>query len=839
MHYYINYITFYTNCHYILVSLFEFKIREAKIGIYINTVYEILTLILQYINLKSYITLLKMVFKKVSRLFLLTLFLLSLFIQIKINAQIINSSQNTYIKNDIITLNLKANPFKNDENALRLRIKVINGNISNLFLSKTKDWVILTKDCPNTDYFTLNTVCLSIAKTLPFKANEEIGVLFIKKISDLPVEVVKDTSNGYAGKDFIADTGVIFKEKSLLNSNSSNDQVLSYPVSYPLNNSNNTSLSPSIIIAIPIVIVLIFALFFLGRSIKRRNLKSKRFKVISLIILFAVIVLFIIALANSVINNQSFKDNKANVSCYCCDGRGPFISTPGTSCASTCSQSGAKQSTSCNDQGISTFQCAYANGTPTATFWNLDQSNSSIPICCNNNYIYSFDSTKCVPKSTTSTTPIIIPGVCGQNIGTSGSSTNEVIIKCPDNCPGEKHINIGTGGGSFTCPAVLALICAPNGFNPHERGYNGTCCNGSVGGPNPNICVGSLSSSVAGGSGGNGGGGCVTSAKNCSVTCSDGKSFSDPCPNTFTSCSQWSTEACQGHTGSGGSNNTTGGTSGGSGNVTTGGTSGGSGNTTTGGTSGGGSNLPKKSICGDKCNSDSDCAASTFGFNTKCINNICASPLCPNDTDPGTLCACKTASGTCGNRCGIWDDGFYPLCGDGISTCTVLGSNPLAKSSTTYCVANSVTNKASLSPNDLAASCHSNNSSSDNSSSSSTSTPLTCYSCTGQSSTCQPFDVSTTSCPSGSSTNAADCLSKVGGSCSNANVVDCGPIDINGDNKLTILDLNDFAAAYGKTCKDHYPQSQGCGGKDYYGDGAINIRDLAYFTSKYGKDSCK
>lgn len=125
----------------------------------------------------------------------------------------------------------------------------------------------------------------------------------------------------------------------------------------------------------------------------------------------------------------------------------------------------------------------------------------------------------------------------------------------------------------------------------------------------------------------------------------------------------------------------------------TGATEGSTGATTgNGGTSGGGgtSVSTRKAICGESCSVDSDCAASTFGFATKCTGGKCVNPGCPTDTNPGTQCSCKTNAGKCGDRCGIWSDGFQPLCGDGISSCSWVNGPTCGGSNQTYCLPNTV-----------------------------------------------------------------------------------------------------------------------------------------------------
>lgn len=69
------------------------------------------------------------------------------------------------------------------------------------------------------------------------------------------------------------------------------------------------------------------------------------------------------------------------------------------------------------------------------------------------------------------------------------------------------------------------------------------------------------------------------------------------------------------------------------------------------------------------------------------------------------------------------------------------------------------------------------------------------------------------------------------------NGIICGPIDIDGNDKLNIIDLSAFAKVYTKTCSDTPPTS-GCGAKDSNHDGKVDILDLSNFAKKYIKPSC-
>ena len=63
--------------------------------------------------------------------------------------------------------------------------------------------------------------------------------------------------------------------------------------------------------------------------------------------------------------------------------------------------------------------------------------------------------------------------------------------------------------------------------------------------------------------------------------------------------------------------------------------------------------------------------------------------------------------------------------------------------------------------------------------------------------------------------------------------IDCGLMDINGDNNLKIEDFSSFASVYLATCQESRVITTGCGGKDTNGDGVINLADLLSLASRY------
>jgi hypothetical protein len=120
---------------------------------------------------------------------------------------------------------------------------------------------------------------------------------------------------------------------------------------------------------------------------------------------------------------------------------------------------------------------------------------------------------------------------------------------------------------------------------------------------------------------------------------------------------------------------------------------------------------------------------------------------------------------------------------------------------------------------------------------------ITCYKCTARTddgNTCESFSYIGVTCPVGSSTFSNGCAGAMGGSCSTTSV-DCGAIDVNGDNKLTIIDLQAFNEVYGKKCNvapASYPSNTSCGPKDVNQDGKIDIVDYQSFTARYQTANC-
>jgi hypothetical protein len=66
---------------------------------------------------------------------------------------------------------------------------------------------------------------------------------------------------------------------------------------------------------------------------------------------------------------------------------------------------------------------------------------------------------------------------------------------------------------------------------------------------------------------------------------------------------------------------------------------------------------------------------------------------------------------------------------------------------------------------------------------------------------------------------------------------ECGPIDVNDDTFLTLIDLAAFVKMYTNTCQDTLSLNT-CGSKDTNHDGVITLIDLASLAKRYSPNSC-
>ena len=295
-------------------------------------------------------------------------------------------------------------------------------------------------------------------------------------------------------------------------------------------------------------------------------------------------------------------------------------------------------------------------------------------------------------------------------------------------------------------------------------------------------------------------------------------------------------------------------------------------------------NVPASgSVCGEGCNQDSDCKTPTGGGVAVCRNNICENRDCPTGkTTFGTICSCGFAGRKCGQTCGA----NVGLCGDGVSTCAFVGrtcTNNEFSNPPVTCIPNSIFAKqvAGWSTEGIFA-CGGNSwFQYQGRTPTQAEIQAVCdaeiqlkYKCNTNTYTCMQandgtYDTSEdclTNCVAPTSGPAckslwwtdsndktcgtqkqfcgvymyqglqtyntqAECLSIV-------NIIQCGPMDSNGDGKLDLVDLAAFGKAYGKTCNDTGANYGLCSGKDSNGDGVINIVDFANFGKRYNKPSC-
>jgi hypothetical protein len=66
----------------------------------------------------------------------------------------------------------------------------------------------------------------------------------------------------------------------------------------------------------------------------------------------------------------------------------------------------------------------------------------------------------------------------------------------------------------------------------------------------------------------------------------------------------------------------------------------------------------------------------------------------------------------------------------------------------------------------------------------------------------------------------------------------CGPLDVNGDDKIDFPDFAKFVEAWKKGCNDSPFSKAGCGGKDFNDDGMVDQKDFFNLVNKWKKPSC-
>ena len=96
---------------------------------------------------------------------------------------------------------------------------------------------------------------------------------------------------------------------------------------------------------------------------------------------------------------------------------------------------------------------------------------------------------------------------------------------------------------------------------------------------------------------------------------------------------------------------------------------------------------PPNPRCGGACTTTNDCPLVDGRVRSVChpISKICVNPICPDSSELGSQCYCTLPTSSCGDKCGNWPEGKYPLCGDGKSTCAPTNGPSCTGLLNTYC----------------------------------------------------------------------------------------------------------------------------------------------------------
>lgn len=666
-----------------------------------------------------------------------------LFSQIStVKALSIEPSSGLYDSDTTFEVELKANPSSEDQNAVSVRLQIENGEFVSFDQASGENWIGITKDCDNGEFFSATNVCLSIAKTTAFEKDENLGTIVVKITGDTAAKITKIEGNQYSnGETSSEDTGDL-----ALYYTSTSVEELNTEDYANTNLSDNTSSLAIIFGVFLLIITLGIAVFIVMRKRNSALVQraSSKTKVVGVVLTIIAVTIVTAIIGISINNNQAINETGAYEAADCPSGT--YQKTIGGSITCQCSNS----SEITLNPGASNNLGCYPGSCPSGTTKKI--AGGTAYCQCNNASEVSL----------------------GIN---SGSATGCYVGSCPSGTTKK----VGGSGAYCQCNNASEIALNLNAANSNACGGSGTGGSGS-------------------GSGSDTGSGTGTGT---------------------------------------GSGSETGGSGSGS--------SGGSGGTVS----------AKKAVCGESCNTDSDCALTGFGIKAICnANKKCASPACPTDTQAGSQCGCKTATSTCGQKCGIWDEGFQPLCGDGVSTCSWINGPTCGGKNKTYCMP-----KAPGSSYTAAACTNNKDASGYKYLIDPTGKPITtqaqiveacqqvattkkCYRCTvvtTDGNTCESTDVPLAdACPVGYNENSS-CNVTAGGNCpvEDTEVLNpCGNMDSNGDGKLTVIDLASFAQVFNTSCSNVGAVLNSCGSRDVKSDGMIDITDFAAFGKYYEKDSC-
>jgi len=525
---------------------------------------------------------------------------------LNLNALSLTPNTGVFDTNSNLELELTAKPPEGDFNAVSVRLKIEGGEFVDFTPETGTDWIGLTKDCnDNTEFFTTDSICLSLAKSSNLLTDELIGTVQVKATSDT-VKIVKIEGNTYSnGETSIEDRGdaaMFYSENSI--DTTSTGVIDSQPENEQT--TDNTIIIAGLVLGILILIVVVLMVLKKRRSNNVVLNSNPKAKIVAVVLGVSVLAIVTGVIGLNLSNSQAPESTDAATANYC-EGStyGMSYCKPGFRYVGGHCYAGAEIGHWCEPSPVTT-----TTSNPDCPSVGLkdggDKCQNNTKIRCSKGQVIEVG--ECATTSTSS----------GTTTGT-GSSTGTISVNCPsvglnneqEKCSGGSLIRCNNG-------AVIEVGDCPS---------TGTTADPVVKPTQDKPDTGSTGTSVT-----------PDSATVTPVT-----------------------------------------SSGATGSATTGSTS-----TTT--NNSGTVTSASKAICGQGCNVDSDCATSSFGFATKCVSNKCVNPACPTDTEPGTLCACKTQSAKCGDRCGVWSDGFQPLCGDGISTCSWVNGPTCGGSNQTYCI---------------------------------------------------------------------------------------------------------------------------------------------------------
>ncbi len=95
--------------------------------------------------------------------------------------------------------------------------------------------------------------------------------------------------------------------------------------------------------------------------------------------------------------------------------------------------------------------------------------------------------------------------------------------------------------------------------------------------------------------------------------------------------------------------------------------------------------IPPNPRCGGACTTTNDCPLVDGRVRSVChpTLRICVNPNCPDSSELGSQCYCTVSTSRCGDKCGNWPEGKYPLCGQG--TCAPMNGPSCSGFVNTYC----------------------------------------------------------------------------------------------------------------------------------------------------------